>query len=177
MRGLGIAAAGYILAQVPWFQARMPFRSVAYDDRERKPRKSGCARASPPTRSLDSERPCKQVEDRLGVIEDLVRLDERLNLNSLPEVQAMRQVLLLQPKFDPDLMARLSVAAALNDYQDLIRSNPDGGSYWGPFVNWAAANGQRTPPWRRFPNVKRRRFERFRTSKLWQAKLLEMDSD
>ena len=26
--GLGIAAAGYILAQVPWFQARMPFRSV-----------------------------------------------------------------------------------------------------------------------------------------------------
>jgi len=114
-----------------------------------------------------------EVDD---VVERLVQLDERANLDSLPDVQAMRQVVRSKPDFDQDSISRLCVAAGLNDYQERISASPHEGSYWGRFVTWAVNGGQDIPPWRRFPNVKARRFERFRNSRLWDAKLLEMDS-
>jgi hypothetical protein len=110
------------------------------------------------------------------IIEHLLRLDERANLDSLPEVQALRRVVRTKPQFDADSISRLSVTAALNDYQESISANPDQGSYWGRFVDWTLHDGQGPPPWRRFPNVKGRRFDRFRSSRLWNANLLEMDS-
>jgi N-glycosylase/DNA lyase len=110
------------------------------------------------------------------ILEYLVRLDERANLDSLPEVQAMRRIVRSKPDFDQDSISRLCVAAALNDYQESISANLEQGSYWGRFVNWAGDGGQGVPPWRRFPNVKARRLDRFRNSKLWEAKLLKMDS-
>jgi len=115
-------------------------------------------------------------QDLEKIVGRLVDLDEQINLDSLPEVQAMRRIIASKPSFNPDSIATLCVAAALNDYQEVIRANPDDGSYWGRFVNWAANDGRGVPPWRRFPNVKRRRFERFRSSKLWDANLLAMDS-
>ncbi len=118
--------------------------------------------------------PLKEHVEKL--VEHLVILDEQANLDSLPEVQAMRRVVVSKPRLNPDSIAKLCVAAALNDYQEVIRGNPDEGSYWGRFVNWTVNDGQGIPPWRRFPNVKRNRFERFRNSKLWDANLLEMDS-
>ena len=119
------------------------------------------------------------LNDQLkNVLEQLVDLDEQANLNSLPEVQAMRRIILSKPRFNADSIARLCVGAALNDYQEAIRANPDEGSYWGRFVSWAINDAQGVPPWRRFPNKKAGRFERFRRSTLWDAKfsLLEMDS-
>jgi hypothetical protein len=50
------------------------------------------------------------------LVEDLARLDDRANLESLPEVQAMRQVVRQKPNFDVDNVARLCVIAGLNDY-------------------------------------------------------------
>jgi len=110
------------------------------------------------------------------IVKRLTDLDEQVNLDSLPEVQAMRRVVSLKASFDPDRIATLCVAAALNEYQEFIHSNPVGGSYWGRFVDWAVNEGEGAPPWRRFPNRKRRRFERFRGSSLWNANLLSMDS-
>jgi N-glycosylase/DNA lyase len=116
------------------------------------------------------ERTVKQI------VEYLVQLDESRNLDSLPEVQALRQIVRLKPDFDEDSISRLCVAAGLNDYQEAIPANPEQGSYWGRFVNWAVNGGEGIPPWRRFPNIKARRFDRFRNSKLWKVKLLGMDS-
>lgn len=110
------------------------------------------------------------------IVARLIHLDESTNLESLPEVKAMRRIAQLKPDFDADFISRFCVAAGLNDYQEKISPNPDQGSYWGRFVNWAVHNGEVDPPWRRFPNVKARRFDRFRTSDLWQALFLEMDS-
>ena len=110
------------------------------------------------------------------IVERLVELDDKANLDSLPEVQAMRRIIVSKPSFNADWIATLCVAAALNDYQEIIHANPDSGSYWGRFVNWAVGDGEGVPPWRRFPNVKRQRLERFRSSKLWNANLLSMDS-
>jgi hypothetical protein len=117
-----------------------------------------------------AERTVKQI------VSSLVQLDERGNLDSLPEVQAMRQIIRLKQNFDEDSISRLCVAAGLNDYQEPISANPEQGSFWGRFVDWAVNEGEGVPPWRRFPNVKARRFERFRKSNLWEVKLLEMDS-
>jgi hypothetical protein len=117
-----------------------------------------------------SERTVEQI------VACLIQLDERGNLDSLPEVQAMRRIVRLKPNFDGNSIARLCIAAGLNDYQEPIPANPEEGSYWGRFVNWAVDAGQGIPPWRRFPNVKARRFDRFRNSKLWEANLLEMNS-
>ena len=111
-----------------------------------------------------------------NLVEELVRLNQQANLDSLPEVQAMKQVVRSSSSASHDSLASLCVAAGLNDYQEAIRANPDEDSYWGRFVKWAISEGQGTPPWRRFPNIKARRFERFRRSQLWEARLLEMDS-
>ena len=110
------------------------------------------------------------------IVETLVQLDEQSNLDSLPEVQAMRQIVRLKPDFKENLISRLCVAAGLNDYQEAVSANPEQGSYWGRFVQWAVNGGEGLPPWRRFPNTKAARFNRFRNSKLWEAKLLGMDS-
>lgn len=110
------------------------------------------------------------------VVQDLAQLNERANLDALPEVQAMRQIVLGKPSFDQDGVARLCVAAALNNYQERIAANPDKESYWGRFIDWAVTDGEGNPPWQRFPNRKAIRFETFRTSALWNAKLLNMDS-
>lgn len=111
-----------------------------------------------------------------NLIDHLIQLNQQANLDSLPEVQAMKQVIRSSPGANQDSLATLCVAAGLNDYQEAIRANPDEDSYWGRFVRWAMSDGQGAPPWRRFPNIKARRFERFRSSQLWKARLLQMDS-
>lgn len=116
---------------------------------------------------------CGSIDD---VHRQLVELDERANLDTLPEVQAMRLIVRRKPEFDRDAIATFCVAAALNDYQEAIPANPDKGSYWGRFVDWAVRGAQGDPPWRRFPVRKSHRFNRFRESGLWNARLLEMDS-
>lgn len=115
---------------------------------------------------------CLSPED---VLQHLIEVDDG-NLDSLPEVQAMRQILVRNPGIDRDSVSKLCVGAALNDYQEMIPANPGDGSYWGRFVDWALDGGHGNPPWRRFPNVKARRFERFRNSTLWRVQLLSMNS-
>jgi N-glycosylase/DNA lyase len=110
------------------------------------------------------------------IVQCLVSMDEKANLDSLPEVQAMRRIIEARPNIHRDSVSRLCVAAALNDYQEAVSANPGQGSYWGRFVPWVIANGTGPPPWRRFPNVKAGRFQRFQNSSLWKFTLLNLDS-
>lgn len=107
----------------------------------------------------------------------LVELDADANLDTLPEVKAMRTLLIQKPDIDRDHVSRFCVAAALNDYREGIPKNPLQNSYWGRFVFWVLSDGQESlSPWKRFHTTKQRRFLKFRNSRLWNMRLLALDS-
>ncbi len=116
----------------------------------------------------------KSIEE---IVSCLVELDADANLDTLPEVKAMRTLLIENSAIDRDHVSRFCVAAALNDYQEAISKNPIQDSYWGRFVHWILSDGQESlSPWKRFHPTKQRRFLKFRNSRLWNMRLLGLDS-
>lgn len=110
------------------------------------------------------------------VVNQLVELNETENLEKLPEIKAMKKILQEKPNIDQEEVGKFCVAAALNDYQEFIPKDPEKDSYWGRFVNWTIKNGLDIPPWKRFPQVKQKRFLRFKNSELWNIRLFDLGS-
>ncbi len=117
------------------------------------------------------------LKSKEEIVRCLVKFDANANLDTLPEVKAMRMLLIEKPDIDRDLVAKFSIAAALNNYQEFIPQDPAKDSYWGRFVHWTLNDGQENlSPWKRFHEVKQRRFFKFRNSRLWSMHLLRFDS-
>lgn len=115
----------------------------------------------------------QQLREIVNVLIELTEVD---NLTKLPEIKAMKKILQERSNIDKEVVGKFCVAAALNNYQEFISKDPERDSYWGRFVNWTIKNGQDIPPWKRFPQVKQKRFLRFKNSGLWSERLLEMGS-